>query len=439
MPLEPMTKIVSDLGASDIDTSMEDILVFVILHGYQKETNNDADVMFSGFGDAVIALGKRIKPFLPQICATIKWRMNNKNAKVKQETADIISRIAVLMKQCDEEKLMGELGVVLYDYLGEKCPEVLGSILRALKSIVNGIGMTKMPPPIKYLLPRLTPILRSKHERVQGNCIDLVRRIADHGAVFVPHKEGLMICFELLEMLKADKMSLRRAAMNTIGCIAKAIGPWDVLDILFLNLYAQEWQNRDCTSRAIAIVAETCSPFTVLPALMNEYRVPDLNVRLGVLQSLSFLFESIGAKGKDYIYAVTPLLADALTDRDLVHRQIAASAVKHLALGVAGLSREDAFVHLLNHVWPNIFETSPLVIDAIMEAIDGLRVALGPAVILNYCLQGLFHPARKVREVYWKIYNSLHTEDQDALVAFYPVLFDEDNNIYSRPELLMFL
>ena len=24
---------------------------------------------------------------------------------------------------------------------------------------------------------------------------------------------------------------------------------------------------------AIAIVAETCSPFTVLPALMNEYRV----------------------------------------------------------------------------------------------------------------------------------------------------------------------
>jgi hypothetical protein len=36
--------------------------------------------------------------------------------------------------------------------------------------------------------------------------------------------------------------------------------------------------------------------------------------------------------GKDYIYAVTPLLEDALMDRDLVHRQTAASAVKHMVL-----------------------------------------------------------------------------------------------------------
>lgn len=70
-----------------------------------------------------------------------------------------------------------------------------------------------------------------------------------------------------------------------------------------------------CTTVAIAIVAETCSPFTVLPALMNEYRVPELNVQNGVLKSLSFLFEYIGEMGKDYIYAVCPLLEDALMDR----------------------------------------------------------------------------------------------------------------------------
>jgi HEAT repeat protein len=33
---------------------------------------------------------------------------------------------------------------------------------------------------------------------------------------------------------------------------------------------------------------------------------------------------------KDYIYAVTPLLEDALMDRDAVHRQTAASALKHM-------------------------------------------------------------------------------------------------------------
>lgn len=42
-----------------------------------------------------------------------------------------------------------------------------------------------------------------------------------------------------------------------------------------------------------------CSaPFTVLPALMNEYRVPELNVQNGVLKALSFLFEYIGEMAK---------------------------------------------------------------------------------------------------------------------------------------------
>jgi splicing factor 3B subunit 1 len=44
---------------------------------------------------------------------------------------------------------LGHLGVVLYEYLREEYPEVLGSILGSLKSIVNVICMTKMTPPIK--------------------------------------------------------------------------------------------------------------------------------------------------------------------------------------------------------------------------------------------------------------------------------------------------
>lgn len=46
-------------------------------------------------------------------------------------------------------------------------------------SVLSFIGMHKMTPPIKDLLPRLTPILKNRHEKVQENCIDLVGRIAD--------------------------------------------------------------------------------------------------------------------------------------------------------------------------------------------------------------------------------------------------------------------
>lgn len=59
--------------------------------------------------------------------------MHPQAAKIRQQAADLIARIAVVMKACDEEKLLGHLGVVLYEYLGEEYPEVLGSILGALK------------------------------------------------------------------------------------------------------------------------------------------------------------------------------------------------------------------------------------------------------------------------------------------------------------------
>merc|ERR1711979_28299 len=118
------------------------------------------------------------------------------------------------MKQCGEEQMMGHLSLFLYEALGEEYPEVLGSILGALKAIINVVGMTKMVPPIKDLLPRLTPILKNRHEKVQENCIDLVGRIADRGPEYVSAREWMRICFELLDLLKAHKKSIRRACVN---------------------------------------------------------------------------------------------------------------------------------------------------------------------------------------------------------------------------------
>ena len=40
--------------------------------------------------------------YLPQICGTILWRLNNKAAKVRQQAADLISRIASVMQICGE-------------------------------------------------------------------------------------------------------------------------------------------------------------------------------------------------------------------------------------------------------------------------------------------------------------------------------------------------
>lgn len=85
--------------------------------------------MLNGFGTVVNALGKRAKPYLPQICGTIKWRLNNKAAKIRQQAADLIARIAPVLKSCEEEQLLGHLGVVLYEYLGEEVSLQLSTIM----------------------------------------------------------------------------------------------------------------------------------------------------------------------------------------------------------------------------------------------------------------------------------------------------------------------
>ncbi|KAH8832641.1 small nuclear ribonucleoprotein [Flagelloscypha sp. PMI_526] len=420
MVMETITNVIATLGASDIDERLEVRLVDGIIYSFQEQTSED-QVMLDGFGTV---------PYLTQIVSTVLWRLNNKSAKVRQQAADLTTRLGI------KDQLLSKLGLVLFEQLGEEYPDTLGSIIAA------EVGMTQMNPPVKDLLPRMTPILRNRHEKVQEASINLIGRIADRGAEFVPAREWMRICFELLDLLKAHKKGIRRAAVNSFGYIAKSLGPQDVLSVLLTNLRVQDRQSRVCSTVAIAIVAETCGPFTCIPAILNEYRTAELNVRTGCLKALSFVFEYCRAPSLPFTLILSsPMLEDALTDRDLVHRQTASTIVKHLALGVAGLGCEDSMMHLMNLVWPNCFETSPHVIGAVMDAIEAMRVTLGPGILLSYVLQGLFHPARKVREVYWRVYNALYLGSQDALVPFYPDFAElsEGKNVYDRHPLQVFI
>ncbi|KAG0694581.1 armadillo-type protein [Suillus ampliporus] len=446
MVMETITKVVAMLGASDIDERLEVRLVDGIIYSFQEQTTED-QVMLDGFGTVVNALGIRVKPYLTQIVSTVLWRLNNKSAKVRQQAADLTTRLAVVIKQCGEDQLLSKLGLVLFEQLGEEYPDTLGSIIAAEGAIANVVGMTQMNPPVKDLLPRMTPILRNRHEKVQEASINLIGRIGEYqcnpivGQNSCRRGEWMRICFELLDLLKAHKKGIRRAAVNSFGYIAKSLGPQDVLSVLLTNLRVQERQSRVCSTVAIAIVAETCGPFTCIPAILNEYRTAELNVRTGCLKALTFVFEYIGPQSAYYCDSVVTMLEDALTDRDLVHRQTASVIVKHIALGVAGMGCEDSMMHLMNLVWPNCFETSPHVIGAVMDAVEAMRVCLGPGILLSYVLQGLFHPARKVREVYWRVYNALYLGAADAMVPFYPDLgeLSEGQNVYDRHPLQMFV
>lgn len=424
MSLEASEKVLTSLGCFDLDDKTVNRLLDGLLYCFQhqhlenKQTNS---IILNGFGNILNNLGIRVKPHIMSIVSAILYRLKNKDAEVREQAADLISKIVDVLKVCEEEDLLIRLCTILYESLGEVYPNVLGSILCALRSVILAIkSVDSLNPSISQILSTLTPILRNRHEKVQEMAIPLIGDIADRAKDYISHREWMRISFELLEMLKAYRKSIRKSANKTFGLIAKAIGPADVLVTLLNNFRVQERQLRVCTAVAIGIVAEVCLPFSVLPALMNEYRYPDKNVQNGVLKAIGFMFEYIGELGSDYIYATTPLLLDALTDRDLVHRQIASNVVKHMALGSFGQGYEDAFVNFLDLIWPNVFETSPHVISQVFESIESLNIVLGCGILLDYIWTGLFHPARKVRESYWKIYNNVYLSHVHAMVPYFP-------------------
>ncbi|KAK1377779.1 Splicing factor 3B subunit [Heracleum sosnowskyi] len=145
MVMETIGKVVADLGASDIDATLEQNLIDGVLYAFVEQTSNDDDdVMLNGFCAVVKSLGRRMKPYMRVICGIIKWRLNNRSAKARKQAVDVISRIAVVFKHCEEEQLMRHLAIVLYRCLREEKEnsEVLASTLGALKAISNVTDMT---------------------------------------------------------------------------------------------------------------------------------------------------------------------------------------------------------------------------------------------------------------------------------------------------------
>lgn len=424
-------------GTGDLTAALVDAALFA----FQEQLGADRAYV-TCVAAVAHALGAQVRDHAGALVSTLLYRMKNASPEVRQQALEAVAAVVPALHAGGvPETVFVRLVVVIYESLGEVYPEVLGALLDALNACLaqldDGAWRTLDAPSVSQLLPTLTPILKNRHEKVQEACVRVVGLVAKRLPDAVGAREWMRVCFELLDMLKSPRRRIRVAANATFGHVAKTIGPQDVLAMLLNNLRMQERQLRVCTAVAIGIVAEVCAPFTVLPALMNEYRVPDKNVQNGVLKALGFLFEYIsGEATRSYLYAMAPLLDDALTDRDLVHRQTAATVVRHMALNCvgAGLALAAVFVHFLNLLMPNVYETSPHVIARVLESIDAVRVAVGNGIFANYLWAGLFHPARRVRAPYWKMYNRAYVQNSDALVPCYPRM-EELGDVYGIDEL----
>jgi len=112
--METIDIIVQNLGVADFDSRLEELLVDGIIYAFQEQQQEETSIMLNGCGSVINALGTRVKPYLPQIAGIIRWRLNTPIPRTRQQAADLIARIAGVMKQCGEDQMLGHFGTIAY-------------------------------------------------------------------------------------------------------------------------------------------------------------------------------------------------------------------------------------------------------------------------------------------------------------------------------------
>lgn len=350
-------------------------------------------------------LGKEWVPGLLDYMRQPEWEVRANCNKALASIAGLLS----------DESLKTTIYLKLVEELGEEYPEVLAEVINGLLQLVD------IAEP-ESLLPKLTPILRNRNMFVQEQCIKLVKKLAQSKGESVSAREWMQVCFELLELQKSPRQTIRHEATGAFAAISAVVGPADVANTLVKHLKAPDRQFRVTTAAAIASAANETGAFAILPLLLAEYDTGDLVIQHGVLKALSFMAQFLDPNDLEpLVNSMKPLIDDALLDSNQVHRQTAASIVDSMAKASIGTGNERVFTHFLNELMPSIFETSPHVIDRVVEAISSICDVLGAPAFVNYIWAGLFHPARKVRNIYWQLWNEMYKKHAEELVSSYPV------------------
>jgi splicing factor 3B subunit 1 len=203
--METITKVVAMLGASDNDERLEAVsstALSILSRSRPREIKSCSMVsarssMLSAFVSSHISHRSSL-PFSSG--STTRARRSAASRRSHDQAG------CVVIKQCGEDQLLSKLGLVLFEQLGEKYPDTLNSIIAAEGAIANVVGMTQMNPPVKdlrefifilpsrqllillFIVPRMTPILRNRHEKVWEASINLIGRIGEYQSIMPFHR-----------------------------------------------------------------------------------------------------------------------------------------------------------------------------------------------------------------------------------------------------------
>ncbi|KAG8348628.1 splicing factor 3B subunit 1 [Trypanosoma vivax] len=456
MVIDTVRRVVMAVGTVGVPDTHVALLLDGAIAAVKQDESGLNRVVLEGLATICNSLGKRLKRYLRQVFDLIKSR-RDMLGMIRMQAAELVSRIAHTVKEAGGTLFLQDLGRSLFDRLEDDEAAVMSANLKATRAILTELGSAKYHPSVRELLKKLTYIISNRNSNVQLSTILLIEEIATNcdEDVEAIHLQELATK-GLFELLDAHRRETRRACIRTFGVIAHKIRPFAIILELVDNFKQDKRKIRICTAVALGAIARECGAFTVIPYLLNESKICEGElvatiVQHSILKAVRYIFEAIGPAGKDFVYPLVPLLVRALTESEIQHRRMAVEACRAIVLTVAGFDGfEDLVIHFLNFIHPNIVELLSRnetkiseerlkMVTAVVGYYEAARLVVGSGRMFQYLLQGLFHPAKKVRDIYRRSYNMMYVASPEALVPHYPRVNDDDEHTYVRHELEVLL
>ena len=368
----------------------------------ESEANPELVAVFARFvGDNCFFL----IPEFPLLDSSIRRGL----AKSDPNTLDLFSAVAPVYTLTGHRELLPLVFSVLVEQVAKQ------KSVRLLHAILVG---TKESEPDSRTKRELFAVLRNYLDPKDDQLFFLVTKLFVRCASFssseVAAEDWLGVVHKLADTLDARNKYINKGVFETISAVADLLGPLEVLPSLLQGL-EQKRTHRSPFAVSIAHVGKKCGPFTVLPALLNEFIKPNRETKVGVLKSVRLLFAMSKEESEHYVLSLLPLLEHALTQQDWIFRKEAIATVQTLAENCHNSGLQRVFVHLLNFVWTSLSEEQPELHERVLSCVESITALVGVEKVVLLSVGGLFHPAKTVRTGVSNVLNRLNKEK----VCFY--------------------
>jgi hypothetical protein len=359
----------------------------------------------------ILRLRIKSKSYVSKVSGLLKWSINNFSSVVKKYGARLMLKIIPILHYFKEKILIGHLGIILVNNLKEKNPNVLKYFLRCLRQILNTFPQNYCIPPVRIIFSTLIPLLKNKNILFDSDLISLLDKIIDKNLLYVPKKDLVLLCFNLVKIQKKVDLKIRKISMKIVCKISRLYGSGEVVTFLIDSLEKSNGIYRISIIVALTSLAYEGNLHLILPIFYQKFFDFSTIYTSHLFKGLIFILEQLEVeKLINYLSSLGIIIEKGVFSEfdkinPLLFLLIGKFSQKFRFHGF-----EKRLVLLLKFILVNIFISPKSSFKYIFFALEKLILSLSPIIWLNFIFQGLIHRKKKIRIMYWKFHRLMNNQ-----------------------------